>query len=74
MEILLLESFVRESEAIEAEQKPKPKAKKPKSPPPDEGGAVAPPVESKEVRQKKAKEKALGTGNVSVRQFAEFLT
>ena len=61
-------------EAIEAEQKTKPKAKKPQSPPPDEGGAVAPPVQSKDVRQKKAKEKALGKGNVSVRQFAEFLT
>ena len=61
-------------EAIEAKQKTKPKAKKTQALPPDEGGAVAPPVQSKDVRQQKAKEKALGKGNVSVRQFAEFLT
>ena len=60
--------------AIELEQakKPSPKTKTP--PPSDGGGAVAPPVESKEVRQKKAKQKILGSGNVSVEQFAQFLT
>lgn len=60
--------------AIELEQakKPAPKVKTP--PPSDTGDAVAPPVESKEVRQKKAKEKILGSGNVSVNQFAQFLT
>jgi hypothetical protein len=60
--------------AIELEQakKPAPKVKTP--PPSDAGDAVAPPVESKEVRQKKAKEKILGSGNVSVNQFAQFLT
>jgi hypothetical protein len=60
--------------AIELEQAKKP-APKVKTPPPiDTGDAVAPPVESKEVRQKKAKEKILGSGNVSVNQFAQFLT
>ena len=60
--------------AIQAEQakKPKPKAKTP--PPGDIGDAVAPPVETKEVRQKKQKEQVLGKGNVSVKQFAQFLT
>lgn len=60
--------------AIELEQakKPSPKIKTP--PPSDAGGAVAPPVQSKEVRQKKAKQKILGSGNVSVEQFAQFLT
>jgi len=60
--------------AIELEQakKPSPKTKTP--PPSDAGGAVAPPVQSKEVRQKKAKQKILGSGNVSVEQFAQFLT
>ena len=60
--------------AIKAEQakKPKPKAKTP--PPSDTGDAVAPPVETKEVRQQKQKEKILGQGNVSVNQFAQFLT
>ncbi|BAQ84578.1 hypothetical protein [uncultured Mediterranean phage uvMED] len=60
--------------AIKAEQAKKPKAKVKTPPPIDTGDALAPPVESKEVRQKKAKEKILGSGNLSVSQFAQFLT
>lgn len=67
--------LVRGINALEAEQKAqKPKAKA-KSPPPSEAsGAVAPPVESNEVKQRKKKEAILGKGNVSVEQFAQFLT
>jgi hypothetical protein len=60
--------------ALQAEQAKKPKAKVKTPPPIDTGDTVAPPVESKEVRQRKQKEKILGTGNVSVSQFAQFLT
>ena len=60
--------------AIKAEQAKKPKSKVKSPPPSDTGGAVAPPVETKQVRQQKQKEKILGTGNVSVSQFAQFLT
>ena len=60
--------------ALKAEQAKKPKAKAKTPPPIDAGDAVAPPVESKEVRERKKKEKILGDGSVSVAQFAQFLT
>ena len=48
---------------------------KTKTPPvTDPADAVAPPQEKKEVRQKKKREAILGKGNVSVDQFAQYLT
>lgn len=55
-----------------AKAKPKTKVKTP--PPTDPADAVAPPAESKKVRSDKKKKAILGTGNVSVNQFAQYLT
>lgn len=55
-----------------AKAKPKTKAKTP--PPTDPADAVAPPAESKKVRSDKKKKAILGKGNVSVNQFAQYLT
>ena len=55
-----------------AQAKPKTKVKTP--PPTDPADAVAPPAESKKVRSDKKKKAILGTGNVSVNQFAQYLT
>jgi hypothetical protein len=60
-------------QAVQAKQKAKP-AKKTKTPPTDVGDVVAPPVENKEARQRKNKEAILGQGNVSVDQFAQYLS
>jgi len=54
--------------------KPKPKAKTKTPPPTDPADAVAPPVESKQSRANKKKQNILGKGNVSVEQFASYLT
>ena len=54
-----------------AKASPKKKAKTP--PPTDPADAVAPPAESKKVRQDKKRKAALGTGNISVDQFAQYL-
>jgi hypothetical protein len=51
----------------------KPKAKT-KTPPPEPSDAVAPPVQNKQAREQKKKEAILGKGNVSVDQFASYLT
>ncbi len=60
--------------AVQAKQKAKP-TKKAKAPPPtDPGDGIAPPVESKQARQRKKKEAILGKGNVTVDQFAQYLT
>ena len=58
---------------VQARQKPKPKAKAKSTPPPNTTDDVAPPIESKQARQQKNKEAALGNGNVSMDQFAQFL-
>jgi hypothetical protein len=59
---------------VQAKQKSKP-VKKTKTPPPtDPGDGISPPVENKEARQRKKKEAILGKGNVSVDQFAQYLT
>ena len=54
-----------------ANAKPKTKAKTP--PPTDPADAVAPPAENKKVRSDKKRKAILGTGNVSVQQFAQYL-
>lgn len=54
-----------------AKATPKTKAKTP--PPSDPADAVAPPVESKKVRQDKKRKAILGNGNVTVDQFAQYL-
>ena len=61
--------------SIKARQETKPKAKaKAKTPPPTTGDAVAPPVESKEVRQSKKKSAILNKqGNLSEQDFAQIL-
>ena len=59
--------------SVQAKQKAKP-VKKAKTPPTDVSDSVAPPVETKEARQRKKKEAVLGKGNVSVDQFAAYLT
>lgn len=60
--------------SVEARQKAKPKPKAKTPPSLDPGDGVVPPSESKEVRQKKKKEAALGNGNISVNDFAKLLT
>lgn len=50
------------------------KPKTTKTPPPEPSDAVAPPVQSKNSREKNKKEAILGKGNVSVDQFASYLT
>jgi hypothetical protein len=60
-------------QAVQAKQKTKP-VKKTKTPPTGVGDIVAPPVENKDARQRKKKEAILGRGNVSVDQFAQYLT
>jgi hypothetical protein len=47
---------------------------KTKTPPPEPSDAVAPPVQSKQAREQKKKQAILGKGNVSVDQFASYLT
>ena len=59
--------------AVQARQQPKPKAKPKSTPPPNTTDDVAPPIETKQARQQKSKEAVLGTGNVSMDQFAQFL-
>jgi hypothetical protein len=54
-----------------AKAKPKTKAKTP--PPSDPADAVAPPTENKKVRSEKKRKAALGKGNVSIDQFAQYL-
>jgi hypothetical protein len=51
----------------------KPKVKT-KTPPPEPSDAVAPPVQNKQAREQKKKQAILGKGNVSVDQFASYLT
>jgi len=60
--------------SVEARQKAKPKPKAKTPPSLDPGDGVVPPSESKEVRQKRKKEAALGNGNISVNDFAKLLT
>jgi len=68
-------TLVEGIQSIKARQsKPKAKAKTKTPPPTDPADAVAPPVESKESRAKKKKQNILGKGNVSVEQFASYLT
>ena len=59
--------------ARQAKTKATPKSKT-KTPPPEPSDAVAPPVQSKNSREKNKKEAILGKGNVSVDQFASYLT
>ena len=68
----MLVEGVQSVKARQAKAKPKTKAKTP--PVTDPADAVAPPQEKKEVRQKKKREAILGKGNVSVDQFAQYLT
>lgn len=63
---------IQSIKARQTKPKAKPKAKTP--PPTDPADVVAPPVESKESRAKKKKDTILGKGNVSVEQFASYLT
>ena len=58
---------------VQAKAEAKPKAKPKSTPPPNTTDDVAPPIESKQARQQKSKEAVLGTGNVSMDQFAQFL-
>lgn len=58
--------------ARQAKSQAKPKATK--TPPPEPSDAVAPPVQSKQAREQKKKQAILGKGNVSVDQFASYLT
>ena len=60
--------------SVKARQKAKPKPKAKTPPSLDPGDGVVPPSESKEVRQKRKKEAALGNGNISVNDFAKLLT
>lgn len=61
--------------SIEARQKAKPKAKVKTPPVTDIGDSIAPPVQSKKVRQQKKKEAIVGkSGAISVDQLAAFLT
>lgn len=71
----LAATIVEGMKSIKGRQEKKPKAKA-KTPPPsfDAGDAVAPPVENKTAREQKRKESILGKGNVTVDQFASFLT
>jgi len=68
----MLVEGVQSVKARQAKAKPKTKVKTP--PVTDPADAVAPPQEKKEVRQKKKREAILGKGNVSVDQFAQYLT
>jgi hypothetical protein len=68
----MLVEGVQSVKARQAKAKPKTKAKTP--PVTDPADAVAPPQEKKEVRQKKKREAILGKENVSVDQFAQYLT
>ena len=58
--------------ARQAKSQAKPKATK--TPPPEPSDAVAPPVQTKKSREQKKKQAILGKGNVSVDQFASYLT
>ena len=61
--------------AVKARQaKSQAKPKTTKTPPPEPSDAVAPPVQSKKSREQKKKQAILGKGNVSVDQFASYLT
>ena len=61
--------------AVKARQaKSQAKPKTTKTPPPEPSDAVAPPVQTKQTREQKKKQAILGKGNVSVDQFASYLT
>ena len=58
---------------VQERQQPKPKVKAKSTPPPNTTDDVAPPIQTKQARQQKNKEAALGNGNVTMDQFAKFL-